>query len=164
MLDWESPERWQALEISDNVFALVVMAQIRAKATHDAEERKAWKFRLLRLMYDRGYSRDVILELFRVIDWMIRLPEGLEKIFRQEAYEFEEAKKMPYVTTVERAGIEKGYQQGQAALLLRLIARKYGEEAVKAYRDRIEQADAETLLTWSERILTADRVEAVFNS
>src|SRR5690606_1787867 len=63
LMDWESPERWQALEASDNVFALVVMAQIRAKATRDPEERKAWKFRLLRLMYDRGYGRDVILEL-----------------------------------------------------------------------------------------------------
>jgi hypothetical protein len=69
---------------------------------------------------------------------------------------------MTYVLSIERLGIEKGIQQGQAALLLRQIARKYGEEAVEAYRDRIEQADAETLLTWSERILTADRVEAIF--
>ena len=48
LLDWESPQRWQELEASDNVFALVVMAQIRAKATRDAEERTVWKFRLLR--------------------------------------------------------------------------------------------------------------------
>lgn len=65
---------------------------------------------------------------------------------------------MAYVTSVERIGIEKG----EAAVLLRLIARKYGEEAVETYRGRIEQADAETLLTWSERILTADRVEDIF--
>ncbi len=166
LIDWESAERWRELEASDNVFALVVMAQIRAKASRDAEERKAWKFRLLRLMYDRGYSRDVILELFRVIDWMIRLPEGLEEVFWQEAHELEESTKMAYVTSVERIGIEKGLQQGrregEAAVLLRQIELKFGGEAAAAYRDRIEQADAEILLAWSERILTADRVEAIF--
>lgn len=158
LLDWATGARWEALETSDNVFALVVMAQIRAKASRDAEERKAWKFRLLHLMYDRGYERGVILELFRVIDWMIRLPRELEKALWQEAHALEESTKMAYVTSVERIGIEKG----EAAVLLRLIARKYGEEAVETYRGRIEQADAETLLTWSERILTADRVEDIF--
>ncbi len=38
---------------------------------------RAWKLRLVRLMNERGYSRAVILELFRVIDWMIRLADGL---------------------------------------------------------------------------------------
>lgn len=71
---------------------------------------------------------------------------------------------MTYVLSIERLGIEKGIQQGQAALLLRQIARKYGEEAVEAYRDRIEQADAETLLLWSERILTAAQVDQVFDA
>lgn len=35
-LDEVTPERWADLEASDNVFALVVMAQIRAKVTRDA--------------------------------------------------------------------------------------------------------------------------------
>ncbi|WP_242479707.1 hypothetical protein [Lamprobacter modestohalophilus] len=37
LLDYAEPERWAGLEASDNVFALVVMAQIRAKVTDDAE-------------------------------------------------------------------------------------------------------------------------------
>lgn len=91
---------------------------------------------------------------------MIRLPEGLEEAFRQETHEFEESMKMAYATSWERAGIKKG----EAAVLLRLIARKYGDEAAETCRNRIEQADAETLLTWSERILTADRVDEIFRS
>ena len=79
---------------------------------------------------------------------------------------------MPYVTTVERAGIEKGLEQGlekgrqygEAAVLLRLVERKFGAEAAERHRERIEQADAETLLEWSERILAADNVEALFHS
>ncbi|MEA3644139.1 MAG: hypothetical protein VBE63_30080, partial [Lamprobacter sp.] len=43
LLDYTDPERWAELEASDNVFALVVMAQIRAKVTDDAETLKRWK-------------------------------------------------------------------------------------------------------------------------
>ena len=171
LLDFMAPDRWAELEASDNRFALVVMAQLRAKLSHDADELKGWKFRLVRSMYDRGYERGDILELFRIIDWMISLPEGLEALFREEVYRFEEEQKMPYVTTVERAGIEKGLEQGlekgrqhgEAAVLLRQIERKFGAEAAGRYRERIEQADAETLLEWSERILAVETVEALFH-
>ncbi|WPL20837.1 hypothetical protein Thiofri_00940 [Thiorhodovibrio frisius] len=43
LFDYAEPERWAELEASDNVFALVVMAQIRAKVTDDAETVKRWK-------------------------------------------------------------------------------------------------------------------------
>ena len=42
LLDWQA--RWEQLERSDNVFALVVMAQLRAKSSKRAEERQVWKF------------------------------------------------------------------------------------------------------------------------
>ncbi len=135
------------------------MAQLKAKASVEAEERKAAKFHLVRLMYDRGYSRADILELFRIIDWMIRLPDALEREFLAAVYEIEEAKKMPYVTSAERFGVEKG----EAAILLRQIDRKYGPQALAAYRERVEQADAETLLEWAERVLTAETVDEVFH-
>ena len=118
---------------SDNRFALVVMAQIRAKDRGVADQRRAWKLRLIRLMYDRGYDRGTVLELFRVIDWMIRLPAEAEAAFRKDLYDFETSKQMPSITTVERAGIKKGLrrglqrgrqqgvQQGEAALLLWLL-------------------------------------------
>ena len=40
LLDYAEPARWAELEASDNMFALVVMAQIRAKVTKDAEQLK----------------------------------------------------------------------------------------------------------------------------
>ncbi len=49
-------------------------------------------------------------------------------------------------------------------MLLRLIERKFGPEAAEAHRERIERSDAETLLEWSERILTADHVEEIFHT
>jgi len=59
-------------------------------------------------------------------------------------------------------GREQGRQQGEAAVLLRLIERKFGKPS-EAVRERVFGADAETLLNWSERILTAESVEAVLH-
>jgi hypothetical protein len=169
LLDWQ--DHWAQLERSDNVFALVVMAQLRAKSSKRAEERQAWKFQLVQLMYERGYERDVILELFRVIDWMIRLPDALERQFLESVYQLEESKKMPYVTSAERFGIEKGIQQGmqqgmqqgEANMLLRQITRKYGVDVATAYREQVEKADTDTLLEWSERLLFAEKIEDIFH-
>jgi hypothetical protein len=167
LLDYAEPERWAELEASDNVFALVVMAQIRAKVTDDAETLKGWKFRLIRLMYEGGYGRALILELFRLIDWMIRLPAGLEADFRQALYAYEEQQRMPYITTVEQAGIEKGVQQGlqqgEALILLAQLQEKFGPDSVDAYRARITAAEPEQLLQWSKRILSAETPETIFH-
>jgi predicted transposase YdaD len=59
-------------------------------------------------------------------------------------------------------GMQQGMQQGEASVLLRLVERKFGAEAAAAHRERIENADTETLLQWSERILTAASVEELF--
>lgn len=161
LLDWE--QRWNELEASDNLFALVVMAQLKAKNSRDSRERRDWKFYLIRLMYERGCSRAVILEFFRIIDWMIQLPEILEREFLDSVYQLEEVKKMPYVTSAERFGIEKGMQRGEVAVLLRQIERKYGAAVQTEYRQQVEQADAETLLQWSEKLLVAEKVEDIFH-
>ena len=171
LLDYVEPNRWAELDASDNLFALVVMAQIRAKVTDEAETLKGWKFRLIRRMYERGYTPTLILEVFRLIDWMIRLPQALEADFRQTLYAYEEQHRMPYVTTVEQAGIEKGVQQGlqqglqqgEARTLLRLLDRKFGPEAAQRHRERIERAELEQLDTWLDRILTADTPETIFH-
>jgi hypothetical protein len=57
-------------------------------------------------------------------------------------------------------GLEQGLQRGEAQMLLRLLARKFGA-VPEGVRRRIKGADAETLLVWSERVLTAERLEEV---
>lgn len=63
-------------------------------------------------------------------------------------------------------GRERGHHEGrvagEAAVLLRQIERRFGAQAAADVRARVEQADAATLLSWSERILTAERVEQIF--
>ena len=71
---------------------------------------------------------------------------------------------MPYVTSVERfgrqAGRQEGRQEGEAIVLLRLITLKFGPPG-EGVRQQIETADAETLLQWSDRILTAHSLDEV---
>jgi len=59
-------------------------------------------------------------------------------------------------------GLEQGLQQGEAALLLRLLTRKFGpiDESIRA---RVLSADAEQLLVWGERILSAETLAEVFS-
>jgi predicted transposase/invertase (TIGR01784 family) len=58
-------------------------------------------------------------------------------------------------------GIGQGIQQGEAALLLRLLERRFGslDESV---RQRLAGADADTLLEWGERIFDAQCLEDVW--
>jgi hypothetical protein len=54
-------------------------------------------------------------------------------------------------------------QEGEAALLLRLLEHKFGRLNPKTRR-RVQSADAERLFDWGERLLTAERLEDVFGS
>jgi hypothetical protein len=105
--------RWEWLENSDNPFATVVMTHLKALETmQDDIDRKHWKMRLTRNMYERGFTKQTILDIFHIIDWMLGLPEELENQFEAELESYEKERKMPYMTTIERKGLKKGLRQG----------------------------------------------------
>ncbi|MCX6029823.1 MAG: DUF4351 domain-containing protein [Chloroflexi bacterium] len=105
--------RWAELDESRNPFATVVMAYLKALETdHNLLDRQAWKLILVRRLYERGYGREDILNLFRFIDWVLALPRELDETFWEQMNQYEEAKRMPYITSVERIGIEKGLEKG----------------------------------------------------
>ena len=58
--------------------------------------------------------------------------------------------------------IAEGEQRGEAKILLRLLELKFGALPTER-RSKIESADAETLLTWSERMLSAESLEQIFH-
>jgi hypothetical protein len=111
LLDHE--KQWDELEQSPNPFAIIVMAHLKAQATYrDNQGRLQWKFGFVKMLYNKGYSKEAILNLFRFIDWLMILPEELERRFLEAVRQYEEEIKMPYVTSVERMGIQQGIQQG----------------------------------------------------
>ena len=128
-------DRWAELETSANPFATVVMAHLKAQETrHDPAARQRWKLWLTKRLYKLGYDRQQVLDLFGFVDWVLQLPGPQELAFWQEVQEMEEEKRMRYITSVERIGIQQGIQQGmqqgmqqgQAEMVLRVLGRRFG--------------------------------------
>ena len=105
--------REDALEAHPNLFALIALAYLKTLDTKkQPESRFQWKFRLYRLLYERGCDRQDILELTRFIDWVMVLPDELQLRFDETITAYEEERHMQYVTSFERIGMEKGRQEG----------------------------------------------------
>ena len=76
---------------------------------------------------------------------------------------------MPYITSIERMGIEKGlqqglqegFQQGEVFVLTRLLTRRFGPLPDWA-TERLAQASREDLEHWAERVLEAQRLDDIF--
>ena len=104
--------QWSYLEKEENPFAIVVMAHLKALETRkDHSLRKQWKTELTKLLYEKGYSETGVLNLYRFIDWVLTLPEALEKIFLEDLRQYEKEKKMPYITSAERIGRKEGRKE-----------------------------------------------------
>jgi hypothetical protein len=122
---------WADLEASQNPFAIVVMAHLKTKETrNDVISRKEWKFKLTRMLYERGYERQDILNLFRFIDWILELPEDLKRSFRDELEAYEREQQMPYVTSIERMGIEQGEDRATQKIALNLLRKNIPLETI----------------------------------
>ncbi len=133
-------QEWSALEVSRNPFATVVMAHLRALETRqNRTRRKEAKLALTKRLYEQGYQREDIINLFKFIDWIMSLPSELEQEFQQELSQYEEEQRMPYITSVERMGIEKGKLQGK----LEGILQKGRETVIDALEIRFENVPSD---------------------
>jgi hypothetical protein len=140
------------LEASPNPFSKVVLAHLKAMQTQsDPAGRHAWKIRLVRSLYERGLSGNDIRELFRVIDWLMELPEPLTNLFWQDIRKIQEERQMPFISTPQRVGEWHGLRQGIESVLrvrfgsegLKLmpeINQVYGEEKLRAILHTLETA------------------------
>ena len=58
-------------------------------------------------------------------------------------------------------GMIQGMLRGESIFLICLIKHKFGNIG-KNYQERIDHADADTLLTWGEKVLDAKTLKDVF--
>ena len=144
LLDFVGQEA--VLEASDNPFALITRAHLATMQTRrDPATRHAGKIRLVRELYERGMSREDVLQLFRIIDWMMDLPEVLERLFKEEAEQIEQEKTMPYVTSVERLA----KRDGQIEMLIQALERRFRTTVPEELATRIQgTTDATLLAQW----------------
>jgi len=114
------------LETSTNPFAPLVLAHLKTMETRgDPTARRGWKWRVIKGLYERGFSSDQVRDLFRLIDWMMDLPSQLEEQLQHDLSQFEEEKQMPYVTSIERMALAKGKAEGKAESLLQILEQRF---------------------------------------
>lgn len=153
-------DRWEELEASQNIFAVVVMAQLKAHETKgDNAQRLAWKRQLLFSLYRRGFTREQIVNLFRFFDWVITLPAGLERQLQQEVFDYEEGEKVPFKSYYEILADERATQRGVELGLERVrritqrqLEIKIGELGVRLYK-RIAKLSIEQVEQLAEALL-----------
>ncbi|MEW6378426.1 MAG: hypothetical protein AB1611_02330 [bacterium] len=105
-------DKIEELEASRNPFGIIVVAHLKTLETRkNSQARLKWKLSLVKTLYNKGFSREDIVNLYRFIDWLMVLPKELEIEFQEDMRTFEEEMNMAYITTAERIGIEKGKAQ-----------------------------------------------------
>jgi len=156
---------------ADNSFAIVTATHILTQRTRkNDQERYQAKRLLVRLLYQRKWDKQRVIDLFGVIDWMMRLPEELEQQLWQEIEILEENETMQYVTSVERMGIAKGRQEGlqegllkgEAKMLGLMLGHRFGDLS-DAVVNRLKDASEDQLKEWLISAISAPTLDAVFN-
>jgi hypothetical protein len=177
LLDYQG--QLENLLADPNPFALVTAAHLLTQQTKgDNQGRFAAKWRLAKLLYRRDWDKQRIIDLFSVLDWMMQIPPELQQQLWRDIEQLERNQHMPYITSVERIGMERGLQQGlqqgrlegklegklegEAAILERQLNKRFGPLSDEM-RQRLTQASQEQLESWADRILDASSLTSVFD-
>ncbi len=129
------------------------------------------KWHLTKLLFERDWDRRHIIDLYRMIDWMMRLPEGLDRRFRAGVYQLERGEMMAYITNFERAGLEQGRkegreegrQEGNVELLTALLSKRFGI-LDSSVAERLTRASVEQLSAWALNFVDARSLDEVFGT
>ena len=120
LLDYK--ERVTGRRSGENIFAAATRLHL---AVQRERPRRKYRDDTFRFELKRQLMRDVvearppqpddeqrILRLLAFLDWLVALPTELESLFFDETESARGADVMPYVTSWERIGIEKGLERG----------------------------------------------------
>lgn len=137
LLDYQ----WEDLEQSENIWAIIVMAHLKTKATtNNLREREQWKWNLVRGLYQRGLTKFEIINLGKFIDKMMTLPPQLQLNFKTKLSQYEEENKMPFLSTIEEMALEEGAKSGA-----KLTSQKYIILALQSRFGEIPNSLIETI-------------------
>ena len=161
LLDYRG--RMAELDASKNPFAMVVKAHLKLQETKkDSQSRKVWKMRLIRQLHEDGYNEEEVLNLFNFLDWVLVLPKRLEAEFWLELKAYEEERKMPYITSVERIGydrgLETGVEKGLRSLISLQLQQKFSEMS-EYLSDRVSTLSSDQLKELAIALLRFESVD-----
>lgn len=110
--DWRGRE--EELERSPNPFAAFALAHLKTVDTdRSAADRLSWKLRVVKHLYDRGRGQTDLIQLARLIDWMMTLPPVEAQRFDTDIRAFEKEKEMPFITPREQGWLDQGAARGR---------------------------------------------------
>lgn len=160
-------DRDEELLASDNPFAWVTLAHLRTQqARHDADQLYAAKWQLTRLLFEHDWHKERIIVLFNVINWMMVLPEPLQRRYWQAVVKLEKEQKMKLINPLEQMflddGIEQGRREEARELLERQLTRRFGPLS-KTMRARLAKASLEKLREWNDAVSEAQSLKQVFS-
>jgi hypothetical protein len=97
-----------------NAFALVTAAHLLTQQTKGRDvQRHEAKWRLARMLYERNWNKQRVVDLFNIVDWMMRLPPALQSRLMDDVRAFEREQNMPYISSFQRLGREEGRLEGR---------------------------------------------------
>jgi hypothetical protein len=179
-------DRQDELMASHNPFAWVTLAHLRTQqARHDPDLLYAAKWQLTKLMYQHGWHKQRIIIMFKVLNWMMALPEPYQQRYWQALLRWEKEQKMEWISPLEQSfidkgwqsglkqgiergleqgleqGLEKGRRQGALELLERQLTRRFGQ-LPKSIQNRMAKASLEDLSGWSDMLHEAQSLKQIF--
>ncbi|MFL5341655.1 MAG: hypothetical protein ACJ8F7_16040 [Gemmataceae bacterium] len=151
------------LEQSPNPFAQVVLAHLKTLETRDQpQDRLAWKLRLIKGLFERGWAELDIRRVIRLIDWLMDLPPELGPLFWQDIETFKKEKHVPFVTTFERFGRLEGKKETyreSIAMFLRSLFGDAGEPVIRLIQQIPDEDRPRDLLERLYRGATLDEIK-----
>jgi hypothetical protein len=110
LIEWRG--RMGELESCENLFGLFVCAHLETMATReDVPRRQEAKVRILANLMYRDVPDADFRRWYRLIDWIMKLPEDANRAVWQRLQELKEVKTVSYVTFAEIIGREKGIRE-----------------------------------------------------
>jgi hypothetical protein len=118
-----------------NPAALMLLAFRRAhKTENDMHARLEARWQLIRLMIDRRYNPEHQAHILRLLEWVMILPEVLEKQLDELIEEYKRERGTTFVSRFEKRAIREGLLQGiqlgvMRDAVMRVLRRRFGEAA-----------------------------------
>jgi hypothetical protein len=119
---------------------------------------------MVKELYRLGLRRQDVEELFRLVDWFLALPDELETKFAKELRAWEEAEKVPYVTSLERIakreGREEGFRAGRLEEAVRALflvgTPRFGEPDADSRRRIESETELPQVEAWLQKLAQAE--------
>jgi hypothetical protein len=96
------------------------LAAQATKGKESQQRRRNQKLNIMKMMYERGYREQEVIDLYRFVDWVLTLPSDLAEAFKTDLIAYEGEKNMPYISELERESLAKG----EAKVVIKQLSRR----------------------------------------